>query len=88
MPLRTIAAQYPRIADNRDGSVTLTLGKIQWIEDALEPLLNIEDDEAAIKEHARMWCVRNGFETYAELLADPVKLAEFHAMNETMMVRG
>lgn len=79
---------FPTATDNKDGTVTFTFGKIQWSEQADTPLLRIDSDEEAAKEHGKRWVVGQGFSSYAELFKDPAKLAEYHAQSGPLKVRG
>lgn len=87
MPLKSINRLFPRIRLGAGGRVRLRLGKYRWTEDADEPLMRTENELEAIKQHSRMWAVKNGFKTWRELLDDPDKLDEYHAHMASVKVR-
>ena len=77
---------FPRISDKGDGTVSFTLGKIAWSESDDDTLLDIGTQEQAIKLYARMWCIENGYETWADLLADSAGLIQYHARMQPMRI--
>jgi len=75
---------YPRLSDNGDGTVKLTIDTIAWNEDADDTLFEIGTQEDAIRLYSRVWCVENGYPKWADLLADPVGLIRYHAQMKLM----
>ena len=86
MTVKDFTSAFPRVTDNGDGTVSLKLGKVTFTEWADHPLLNVETKEETIILHMKMWCLRNGINTWDDLLANKTALDAFHAKTEDMTV--
>ena len=87
MPLQEIQMPFPDIRDNGDGTVSLRMGKIEWKEGDEEPLLGVESIERSIQLYAKMWCIKNGIQTWRELFSMPNALQAFRNHTATIRVR-
>ncbi len=86
MSLNEKVLPFPTLVDNGDDTVSLTIGKITFGEATDETLLNISTENDAIKLYAKMWCIEKGYQTWADLLADPVGLIQYHAQMQVMKI--
>lgn len=88
MALTTVTLPFPRIVDNGDGTVTFTMGKISWREDADLTLLNIGTVEDSVKLYSRIWCIEHrpdGYQTWADLVTDSAGLTQY--LNQMAVIR-
>lgn len=88
MALQEITMPFPQIREYPLDSdfAEFKLGKVTWVEDKNAPLLGVETIEDSIKAYAKMWCIKNGIETWSELLGMPSALQQFKDHMATIRV--